>query len=69
VMRQDIPQWKSKAEHLLSQLPRQALHARTLRIHHPTTGELMEWSVPLPEDMERVIEEMRKISLSFDGNS
>jgi 23S rRNA pseudouridine1911/1915/1917 synthase len=61
VMRQDIPQWKSKAEHLLAMLPRQALHARTLRIHHPTTGELMEWSVPLPEDMERVIEGMKKI--------
>jgi 23S rRNA pseudouridine1911/1915/1917 synthase len=65
VMRQDIPQWKSKAEHLLSQLPRQALHARTLRIHHPTTGELMEWSVPLPEDMEKVIEEMRRVSGSY----
>jgi 23S rRNA pseudouridine1911/1915/1917 synthase len=61
VMRQDIPQWKSKAEHLLEMLPRQALHARTLRIHHPTTGELMEWSVPLPEDMESVIEGMRML--------
>ncbi len=61
VMRQDIPQWKSKAEHLLSLLPRQALHARTLRLHHPTTGELMEWSVPLPEDMGRVIMGMRSI--------
>ncbi|MFI5202278.1 MAG: RluA family pseudouridine synthase, partial [Candidatus Kapaibacterium sp.] len=37
VMRQDIPQWRSKAEHLLDMLPRQALHARTLRLHHPTT--------------------------------
>ena len=61
VMRQDIPQWKSKAEHLLSLLPRQALHARTLRIHHPTTGKLMEWSVPLPEDMVRVIAGMKRI--------
>ena len=61
VMRQDIPQWRSKAEHLLSLLPRQALHARTLRLLHPTTGELMEWSVPLPEDMEAVIEKMKKI--------
>jgi 23S rRNA pseudouridine1911/1915/1917 synthase len=68
VMRQDIPQWKSKAEHLLALLPRQALHARTLRLHHPTTGELMEWSVPLPEDMENVIEEMRKMSLNFEDS-
>jgi 23S rRNA pseudouridine1911/1915/1917 synthase len=52
VMRQDIPQWKSKIEHILAEFPRQALHARILRLHHPTTGELMEWSAPLPEDME-----------------
>jgi 23S rRNA pseudouridine1911/1915/1917 synthase len=55
VMRQDIPQWKSKVEHLLSEFPRQALHARTLRLHHPSTGELMEWSVELPEDMKELI--------------
>lgn len=61
VMRQDIPQWKSKAEHLLAQMPRQALHARLLRIHHPTTGELMEWSVPLPEDMQRVLRAMSEL--------
>jgi len=61
VMRQDIPQWKSKAEHLLAMLPRQALHARTLRLHHPTTGEPMEWSIPLPEDMKEVIRIMKEM--------
>ena len=59
VMRQDIPQWKSKIEHLLAQLPRQALHARTLRLRHPTTGEPMEWSAPLPEDMNRLLLTLR----------
>ncbi|HEY3874580.1 MAG TPA: RluA family pseudouridine synthase [Candidatus Kapabacteria bacterium] len=61
VMRQDIPQWRSKVEHLLGQLPRQALNARTLRIHHPGTGELMEWTVELPEDMRTVIDEMKQL--------
>ncbi|MFI5201151.1 MAG: RluA family pseudouridine synthase [Candidatus Kapaibacterium sp.] len=62
VMRQDIPQWKSKIEHLLSEFPRQALHARTLRLHHPTTGELMEWSVPLPEDMKNILLKLNELS-------
>lgn len=61
VMRQDIPQWKSKVEHLLSQFPRQALHARRLRLLHPVTGEWMEWSVPLPEDMQQLIETLMQM--------
>ncbi|HET6400608.1 MAG TPA: RluA family pseudouridine synthase [Candidatus Kapabacteria bacterium] len=61
VMRQDIPQWKSKIEHILAQFPRQALHAHTLRLHHPTTGEWMEWSAPLAEDMERVLKAMKEL--------
>ena len=61
VMRQDIPQWKSKIEHLLFEFPRQALHARTLRLHHPTTGGLMEWSVALPEDMQRISKAMSEL--------
>ncbi len=61
VMRQDIPQWKSKIEHLLDEFPRQALHARTLRLRHPRTGELMEWSVPLPEDMQKVLTSLSEL--------
>ena len=30
---------------------RQALHARKLTLTHPTSGELMSWKAPLPEDM------------------
>lgn len=62
VMRQDIPQWKSKIEHILSAFPRQALHARSLRLNHPGTGELLEWTARLPEDMESVLVEMRGMS-------
>ncbi len=64
VMRQDIPQWKSKIQHLLAKLPRQALHARTLRINHPMTEELMEWSVTLPEDMQETINALRNLPSS-----
>lgn len=31
--------------------PRQALHATTLGLEHPVTGEYMEWSAPAPDDM------------------
>lgn len=34
----------------LRQFPRQALHARSLTLVHPETGEKMNWTVPLPED-------------------
>ncbi len=60
VMRQDIPKFKQRVEHYLELLPRQALHAKTLRLHHPVTGELMEWTSDLPADMNNVLELMRK---------
>jgi 23S rRNA pseudouridine1911/1915/1917 synthase len=41
-------------------LARQALHARRLKIAHPTTGELLEFTAPLPEDLEGVLEELRR---------
>lgn len=34
---------------------RQALHAYRLTFIHPVTGENMEFTVPLPEDMKRVL--------------
>ena len=30
---------------------RQALHSKKLTLNHPSTGELMSWKVPLPDDM------------------
>ncbi len=37
-------------------LPRQALHAHTLEIDHPETGERMAFKSPLPENFKQVIE-------------
>lgn len=39
--------------------PRQALHARTLGFRHPHTGEEMDFSAPLPADMQALIERWR----------
>jgi 23S rRNA pseudouridine1911/1915/1917 synthase len=39
-------------------IQRQMLHAEMLGFAHPVTGEYMEFSSPLPEDMERVLGEL-----------
>ena len=39
--------------------PRQALHARTLGFRHPETGEEMDFSAPVPHDMQALIERWR----------
>ncbi len=39
----------------LRSFPRQALHARKLGLEHPGTGDYMEWEVPLPEDIQALI--------------
>ena len=36
---------------------RQMLHAYSLKLRHPVTGEILEFKAPLPEDMERAISE------------
>ncbi|WP_203246161.1 RluA family pseudouridine synthase [Sporosarcina beigongshangi] len=38
----------------------QVLHAGTLGFNHPTTGEYMEFSSPLPEDFQALIDKLRK---------
>ncbi len=39
---------------------RQALHAARLGLTHPASGKQMEWQMPLPEDMARLVEAMRE---------
>lgn len=40
-------------------LNRQALHAWKLAITHPVTGEYMEFTSPMPDDMKEVVEKWR----------
>ncbi len=40
--------------------PRQALHARTLGFRHPRTGEEMDFTSELPEDMASLIDKWEK---------
>jgi 23S rRNA pseudouridine1911/1915/1917 synthase len=38
----------------LRTFPRQALHAERLGIIHPNSGEMMQWTAPLPDDMQQL---------------
>lgn len=42
--------------------PRQALHARTLGFCHPRTGEQLDFTSPLPADMDALINKWREKS-------
>jgi 23S rRNA pseudouridine1911/1915/1917 synthase len=53
--------FRRNASVILTQMPRQALHARTLGFKHPTTGQQLDFSSDMPSDMKAVIE-MLKVS-------
>ena len=38
---------------------RQALHAERLGLQHPRSGELLEWSAPLPDDLQHLLGVLR----------
>jgi len=41
-------------------ITRCALHASTLEFRHPTTSEVMKFETPLPEDMQKLLDMLRK---------
>ncbi len=51
--------YKQFVGNCLALCPRQALHARTLGFKHPRTGEEMDFTSPLPEDMTALLERWR----------
>jgi 23S rRNA pseudouridine1911/1915/1917 synthase len=44
---------------LVRELGRQALHAMVLGFIHPSTGEYLEFSAPLPPDMQQIVDHLR----------
>jgi 23S rRNA pseudouridine1911/1915/1917 synthase len=48
-----------KTDQRLPPFGRQALHATRLGLVHPLGGRLMQWEVPMPEDMRDLIEILR----------
>ena len=49
----------AKLKQALAQLKRQALHARLLGFVHPTTGENLTFSAPIPKDMQQVLDALQ----------
>ena len=39
---------------------RQALHSKKLTLTHPISGELMSWKAPLPDDMLKLLDVLKK---------
>jgi 23S rRNA pseudouridine1911/1915/1917 synthase len=50
---------EAPVERVLSLIKRQALHAYRLTIRHPRSGKVMEFTAPIPEDMERLLKFLR----------
>ncbi len=51
--------YKQFVQNSFALLNRQALHAWKLGIDHPVTGEYMEFTSPMPDDMQQVIDKWR----------
>jgi len=52
--------YKQFVQNCFDLLPRQALHAKTLGITHPVTGEKLFFDSEIPADMQAVIDKWRK---------
>jgi 23S rRNA pseudouridine1911/1915/1917 synthase len=60
------PGASSELQEQLAGLRRQALHAARLSLTHPSSGETVSWSAPLPADMTRLIEALRADAQQHD---
>ena len=45
---------------VLLNFKKQALHSKKLTLTHPISGELMSWKVPVPDDMLKLLEVLKK---------
>ena len=46
----------AQVRQLVQSFPRQALHACTLGLTHPETKQALSWSIPLPADMQSLLD-------------
>lgn len=50
----------------LKNFRRQALHAKKLELWHPATGEHCSWEIDLPEDMQQLLEVLKRDADRYD---
>jgi len=48
--------------------PRQALHAETLGLLHPHSGQWLQWTVPLPPDMQNLLMELEQDKINQNAD-
>ena len=58
----NLPKFRQFIHNLFEQLPRQALHAKSLGFIHPRTGEKVFFDSVLPEDFQGALEKWRRVS-------
>lgn len=51
--------YKQFVQNCFNELPRQALHAKTLGFKHPSSGKYMHFDSEIPDDMKTVIEKWK----------
>ena len=51
--------YKQFVENCFKILPRQALHAKTLGVEKPSTGQMLRFDSEIPQDMQQCIEKWR----------
>ncbi|HTN71119.1 MAG TPA: RluA family pseudouridine synthase [Methylomirabilota bacterium] len=54
---------KSMKNPWLDLFPRQVLHAKKLALNHPRTGQRMEFSAPLPDDIRSLLKKLQRHSI------
>ena len=55
-----MPEMRNTAARCLKMIRRQMLHAATLGFVHPVSGSFISFECPLPADMQRIIDELKK---------
>ena len=56
--------YKQFVENCFKELPRQALHAKTLGFVHPTSGKYLEFNSAIPDDIENCLKKWRRYAKS-----
>jgi 23S rRNA pseudouridine1911/1915/1917 synthase len=63
--------WKRHPLHqkgMLDQVGRQMLHSRCLGFIHPHLEQYVEFEAPIPDDMEKVLQDLRQLDLKAQTN-
>ena len=63
------PQCSEPLTTTLRQFRRQALHAARLGLEHPVSAEALEWEVPIPADMQQLLNHLAQDSQRHDRDN